>query len=193
MYHLHIHQPVSLFWYILFSGKTTAFSCIFWKNDIVFKYKILGKYIFGRVSTNPWIPWIPWNVLGYRKLYLENPWINFCSWITGIYSYVWIHYKPCIIRIISWDLAFFRWVENKIFLDRMIEVLNDVKKIVQFWENLPKSKLPNSKSYINLNISFDDPLVIVKLHFFSYVAGIVEPFLKQFQIYKSMIPFLFFS
>ena len=75
----------------------------------------------------------------------------------------------------------------------MMELLNDVKKIGQFWENLPKSKLPNSKSYINLNISFDDPLVIVKLHFFSYVAGVVEPFLKQFQIYKLIIPFLFFS
>ena len=39
----------------------------------------------------------------------------------------------------------------------------------------------------------DDPLVIAKLHFFSYVAGIVEPFLKQFQTDKLMIPFLLFD
>ena len=38
----------------------------------------------------------------------------------------------------------------------------------------------------------DDSLVIAKLHFSSYVPGIVEPFLKQFQADKLMIPLLFF-
>ena len=37
----------------------------------------------------------------------------------------------------------------------------------------------------------DDLLVIAKLHFFSYVAGIVKPFLKYFHTDKPMIPFLF--
>ena len=34
---------------------------------------------------------------------------------------------------------------------------------------------------------------IVKLNFFSYAAGMVEPFLKKFQTDKPMMPFLFFE
>ena len=34
-----------------------------------------------------------------------------------------------------------------------------------------------------------DPLILAKLHFFSYVAGIVEPFLRQYQTENPMIPF----
>ena len=33
------------------------------------------------MSTVPWIPWITGNILGFKKAYLENPWIN-CG--TGI-------------------------------------------------------------------------------------------------------------
>ena len=98
-----------------------------------------------------------------------------------------------IICIISWDFIFFSWVRNKIIPDHMIEVLDDVKKIIQFLEKLPKSKCPNSKNYINVKTSLDDPLVIALLHFFSYVTVIVEPFLKQFEIDKSMTLFLFFD
>ena len=29
------------------------------------------------MSTVPWIPWITGNILGFKKAYLENPWINF--------------------------------------------------------------------------------------------------------------------
>ena len=36
-------------------------------------------------------------------------------------------------------------------------------------------------------------MVIAKFHLFSYVAGIVEPFLKQFQTDKLMILFIFFE
>lgn len=39
----------------------------------------------------------------------------------------------------------------------------------------------------------DDSQVIAKLHFFSYVPSTVEPFLKQFQADKLMIPLLFFE
>ena len=67
---------------------------------------------------------------------------------------------------------------NKIVSDRMIELLDDVKKIVPFWEKLPKSKCPNSKSYINEETSLDDPLVIAKLHFLRYVTGICGAILE---------------
>ena len=39
----------------------------------------------------------------------------------------------------------------------------------------------------------DDQLILPKLHFFSYVAGIVEPFLKTYQTDNPMIPFLYFD
>ena len=39
----------------------------------------------------------------------------------------------------------------------------------------------------------DDPLIIAKLFFLSYVAGIAESFLKQFETDKPMILFLFFE
>ena len=42
----------------------------------------------------------------------------------------------------------------------------------------------------NVKTSLDNLLVIAKLHFFSYFAGIVKPFLKHFHTDKPMIPFL---
>ena len=73
----------------------------------------------------------------------------------------------------------------------MIAVLEDVRKVVQFWDKLTKSKQPNSKSYSNLKNSLDDPLIHAKLNFFCYVAYIIEPFLKKFQMDKPMVPFFF--
>ena len=75
----------------------------------------------------------------------------------------------------------------------MIAVLEDVRKVVQFWDKLMKWKQPNSKSYSNLKNGLDDPLIHAKLNFFSYVAYITEPFLKKFQADKPMVPFLFFE
>ena len=50
-------------------------------------------------------------------------------------------------------------------------------------------KEPKSRSYSNLKNSLDDPLIHAKLIFFSYVAYIIEPFLKKFQTDKPMVPF----
>ena len=60
----------------------------------------------------------------------------------------------------------------------MIALLEDVRKVVQFWDKLAKSKQPNLKSYFNLKNSLDDPLIHAKLNFFSYVAYIIETFKK---------------
>ena len=56
-----------------------------------------------------------------------------------------MHYEPCMICITS-PIAFFSWVKNKIASARMTEVLDDVEKIVRFWEKFPKPKRLNSKS-----------------------------------------------
>ena len=47
---------------------------------------------------------------------------------------------------------------------------------------MPKSKRPSSRSYFNVQESLDDELIIAKLQFFVYVAGIVEPFLQRSKV-----------
>ena len=86
----------------------------------------------------------------------------------------------------------FRWVENKRVATRLIDIWENIKKVYAFWESMPKSKRPSSKSYFNVQESLDDELIIAKLQFFVYVAGIVEPFLTAFQSDKPMIPYFYF-
>ena len=90
-------------------------------------------------------------------------------------------------------IFFFSLVQNKELADRMIEILDNLLKLLEFWERLPKSKRPKSKSYKKVKCALVDPLLIVKLNFFSYAAGMVEPFLKKFQTDKPMMPFVFFE
>ena len=86
----------------------------------------------------------------------------------------------------------FRWVENKRVATRLIDIWENIKKVYAFWESMPKSKRPSSKSYFNVQESLDDELIIAKLQFFVYVAGIVEHFLTAFQSDKPMIPYFYF-
>ena len=65
----------------------------------------------------------------------------------------------------------FRWVEDKVVAERLIEIWDNVIKIVKFWEGLPKSKRPSSKSYENVKTAAKDLLTPAKLKFFSLLAG----------------------
>ena len=95
----------------------------------------------------------------------------------------------------TYPLAFCstRWVESKSVADRAITIWPNVEKLVTFWEQLPKSKRPKSKSYESIKAAAHDVLTVAKLEFFSYVASIVEPFLKCYQTDKPMVPFLYFD
>ena len=77
--------------------------------------------------------------------------------------------------------------------DRLIEIWQNIKKLIQFWAKLPKSKQPTCKSYKNVKDAVEDPFVITKLTFFSFISRIVEPYLKMFQSDKPMVPFLYFE
>lgn len=77
--------------------------------------------------------------------------------------------------------------------DRLLQVWGNVKVVVKFWEKLPKSKRPSSKSYFAVKDAVDDPLIQAKLQCFSYVAGIVEPFLRLYQTDNPMIPYMYFD
>ena len=85
-----------------------------------------------------------------------------------------------------------RWIEDRRFADRLIEILTQVVKIVDYWGGLGKKKRPSLKSYEHIKTcELADPLIIVKLHFFSYIAGLLESFLKLYQTDYPMIPFVF--
>ena len=61
-----------------------------------------------------------------------------------------------------------RWAENKIVAERAIEVWENMVKTVNHWMQLPKSSQPkeDNKSYQRLKLSFNGPLVHVKLKLF---------------------------
>ena len=75
--------------------------------------------------------------------------------------------------------------------DRVIEVWPSVVKRVAYWESLSRSRHPQLKSYGWLVECYSDPLVPAKLHFFSFVAGIFEPYLTRFQTDAPMVSFIF--
>ena len=86
----------------------------------------------------------------------------------------------------------FRWVENKKVADRLIELWDNIRQLIKFWDKLPKSKQPKSNSYKIVQEAISDPFtLVVKLKFFSFVSDIVEPFLKKYQSDKPMIPFMY--
>ena len=62
---------------------------------------------------------------------------------------------------------------------------------MNFWEKLPKSKLPSSKSYDTLKTAVLDELVIAILGFFSYLTGMFKPFLTAYQTDHPVISFLY--
>ena len=68
-----------------------------------------------------------------------------------------------------------RWVENKLVAEYMIEVWPNLIKLINFWTSVPKSKQPTCKSYENVCDAVQDPFMISKLTFFSFVCGLVEP------------------
>ena len=75
--------------------------------------------------------------------------------------------------------------------DCAIEVWPSDVKCVANWKSLSRSRQPQIKSYEWLVECYSDPLVPAKLHFFSFVAGIFEPYLTRFQTDAPMIPFMF--
>jgi len=66
-----------------------------------------------------------------------------------------------------------------------------MEKIVNFWEKLPKSKRPSSKSYASVLSSVNDAFLTAKLCFFSFLASLVEPFLRKYQSDNPLLPFMY--
>ena len=71
------------------------------------------------------------------------------------------------------------WVENKKASDRLIELWQNIESMIKSCNKLHKSKQPSSKSYMAVKDRINDKLITAKLLFFSFVASLVEPFLKN--------------
>jgi hypothetical protein len=95
----------------------------------------------------------------------------------------------------TYPLAFCatRWVESKSVADRAVVIWPDIAKLVLFWEKLSKSKQPKSKSFISVQDAVHNPLTIAQFQFFSYIAGLLEPFLKSYQTDRPMLPFMYYD
>ena len=85
---------------------------------------------------------------------------------------------------------FCRWVEDKPVADRLIQIWPQMISIINFWNTLPRSKQPSSKSYLNVKISCADPLYLAKFKFFSFFASMLEPYLRLYQTDKPMLPYM---
>ena len=90
-----------------------------------------------------------------------------------------------------WYYCATHWVENKLVAERMIELWQNLIKLINFWTSLPKSKQPTCKSYGSVCDAVQDPFMILKLMFFSFVCGLVELYLKVFQSDCPMVPFIY--
>jgi len=91
-----------------------------------------------------------------------------------------------------WPLRFCgtRWLEDLAVAERAVLIWPNIKKYVEEVCKLPKSKIPTSQSFKNLQEFVQDPLIVAKLQFFISIARILGPFLKKFQTDQPMVPFL---
>ena len=63
-------------------------------------------------------------------------------------------------------------------------------KLFDLWITLVKSKRPDSKSFHNVKKGIDDSLTVPELCFFSFLAGLLQPFSTAFQGDGPMLPYL---
>ena len=84
-----------------------------------------------------------------------------------------------------------RWVDDTTVADRIVEIWKHIVATVNYWEKLPKSKRPKSKSYEHLKSTVEDLLTPAKLQFFSFLASLFKPFLVMYQTDQSMIPYMY--
>ena len=84
-----------------------------------------------------------------------------------------------------------RWIEDRAVADRLIELWDNITKIIAYWEKLPKSKQPSSKSFFNVCKAVKDPLTVSKLQYFSYVTSHFEPYLTPYQTDQPMLPYMY--
>ena len=83
-----------------------------------------------------------------------------------------------------------RWIEDKKFVDRALDVWPNIAKYVNETLKKPKSKIPGSSSFASLRTAVQDGLIVAKLQFSSSSATIMIPYLQKFQGNAPLVPFM---
>ena len=98
------------------------------------------------------------------------------------FNYLYGDRFPLIKRGMSLSFVFIiRWVEDQQVASRLKEVWPNIKKIVGYWEKLPASKRPSSKSYSAVKKGVEDELL---------VASLLQPYLTKYQTDDPILLFL---
>ena len=82
-------------------------------------------------------------------------------------------------------------MEDTVVADGLIEIWESRTKIVRYWERLPKSKQPSSKSFFKVQEAVNDKFIIAKFNFFSFFGSIFKPFLTKYQTRWPMVAFMY--
>ena len=85
-----------------------------------------------------------------------------------------------------------RWIEDQPVADQAYVLWPSIVCTVKHWMNLCPSKRPqNNKSFDTLVEHYLDLLIPAKFQFFSFIAGILKPYLVIFQSDSPLLPFMF--
>ena len=79
----------------------------------------------------------------------------------------------------------------KAITDPLIEILDYISQVCKFWDKLPKSKQPQSKSYRTVQEALNNHFTSAKRKFFSFVSDVVESCLKNYQAGEPITPSMF--
>ena len=84
-----------------------------------------------------------------------------------------------------------RWTENESVAERAIDVLDNVKAVIEhFAREVPSKRPKDNSSYNSLVENQNDPLMKVKMCIFKEIAHKMNTFLVMFQTEAPMLPFL---
>ena len=85
-----------------------------------------------------------------------------------------------------------RWIEDLPVAERALIVWPSLVSTVKYWMSLCPSKRPQkNKSFDTLVEHYLDVFVPAKFQFFSFIAGILKPYLVVFQSDDPLLPFMF--
>ena len=84
-----------------------------------------------------------------------------------------------------------RWLESQPVAERAILIWPNVVQMVHMWQRMPVSQRPQGKDFSAVCNAVRDPLFLPRLHFFSFVASILKPYLEKHQQNGPSVPYMY--
>ena len=82
-------------------------------------------------------------------------------------------------------------MEDTIDADGLVEIWENVTKIVRYWERLLKTSNFLQKIFLKVQEAVNDKFILPKFHFFSFFGSIFKPFLSKYHIRWPMVLFMY--